>query len=93
MEADSTENPSVALGYRREQRNGWVAGSDSGIENSFFKIYKLTMLFANKNDIIQNKRPDDIGEKEEDWGVMFLGRCEEMGSTAQIEGWLWIIHQ
>lgn len=38
------------------------------------------MLFANKNDIIQNKRPDDIGEKEEDWGVMFLGRCEEMGS-------------
>ena len=44
------------------------------------------MLFANKNDTIQNKRPDDIGEKEENWGVMFLSRYEEMGSTAQIEG-------
>lgn len=50
----------------------------------FLKICKLTMLYADKNDIIQNKRIDDIRKKKR-IGVMSWSRCEEMGSSIQVK--------
>lgn len=49
----------------------------------FFKICKLTMLYADKNDTIQNKRIDDIRKKKRIGSNVLEQR--RMGSSIQVK--------